>query len=133
MTIFLNSLRTRPSSKELISREVGFDNSTCLASYPIYSPFYDKHMQEYWFSPITRRRLVECGFLTKDGQRLIDPDREKKRFLSVQKIILEAEQRLRVRQDKVKSKLFLQNVWLQRQLVGILKRESIDACRPKTR
>jgi hypothetical protein len=133
MAIFCNSLRSRPSSKELISREVGFDNSTCISTYPVYSPFYDEHMREYWLSPVTRKRLVDSGFLTKDEKQLIDPDKEKKRILTVQKRIHEAEKRFALKQDKVKMKLFLQNIWFQRQLVRLKKRDSIDACRPRTR
>lgn len=119
---FPNSLRMSPKSERLVSREVGFDGSMCTQSYPIYAPFYDVHMREYWLSPITRRRLMQFGFLTKDGRNLIDPDKERKRIETVKKQIYDAECLLAVRRERAKSKLILESAWLQRQLVKEIRR-----------
>ena len=125
MKNFEATLRPVSASKDLVSREVGFQLNTSDASYRPYSPFYDIHMREYWLSPPTRKRLVNLGFLTKDESQLIDPDKERMRLASVEKHIQMAEKVLEIQRQKRTSKLYHQAIYLKRQIVHEYKRKEV--------
>jgi len=86
-------------------------------------------MREYWLSPATRKRLIRSGFLTPDGMKLMDPDKERKRVAMVNKRISEAGRIIGIKEGHKKAKLLLETVWLQRQLVRLMKQDDKDSRR----
>jgi hypothetical protein len=126
---FFNSLRPPSSSKKLVSLEVAFDDSKSVDSYTEYKPFCDVHMQKYWNSPITRRRLIQVGFLNSEGTKLLEPDKERRKFATAEQLIQAARQRISVQETKRRNRLIAESTQLQRKIVSLMKYEHVQSDR----
>ena len=122
---FQSSLREQSQSKRLVARELGFDGSKSRDSYKEYSPYYDVHMADYWMSPITRSRLRRVGILSRDGTKLLDPDKERMQLCSIHKQMVVAEDLHESLKRREFTELLVEAAWLKRALVQELKREDI--------
>lgn len=124
---FESSLREQSTSERLVAKEVGFDGSKILESYKEYSPYYDVNMREYWMCPMTRKRLVRFGLLSKDGASIIDPDKERMATKAISKQIEAAIYYRDTLVERRRTELLVEASWLKRRLVQELKREDMQS------
>lgn len=129
---FCNSLRPSSTCKKLVEREVAYNDSKCLESLAEYSPFSDIHLREYWMLPSTRRILVKMGFLDEEGKKLLDPDKERRKFAAVEKAICAARERILVQKMKRRNRLLSESSQLQREIVNIMKYDHVQSRRTET-
>jgi hypothetical protein len=122
---FESSLRPTSVNKYLVAKEVGFKIETANSAYPEYSAFDDVHMRTYWCQPVVKQKLMNLGLVSQDGRRLIDPDKERMRLKSAQSRIARAEIQNQILYQKRISKLLIERAWLKRQMVDVLKNESV--------
>ena len=123
--LFESTLRQQSDSQKLVAREVNFDGSKILDSYPEYSPYYDIHMKEYWMSPLTRKRLANKGMLSKDRSTLIDPDRNRLQLNCINKRVIAALEYKKCIENRRWGELLVEAAWLKRKLVNELKHEDL--------
>jgi len=122
---FESSLRPSSANKKLVACEVGFAVDVVNSQYSEYSAFDDIYMRRYWCQPAVKQKLKNLGLVSMDEKRLIDPDKERMRLKSAKSRIAQAELQTKILQQKRGSKLTLEKAWLKRQLVGMIRRDSM--------
>lgn len=72
------------------------------------------------------------GFLDEEGKKLLDPDKERRKFAAVEKAIGAARERILVQKMKRRNRLLSESSQLQREIVNIMKYDHVQSRRTET-
>jgi hypothetical protein len=72
------------------------------------------------------------GFLDEEGKKLLDPDKERRKFAAVEKAIVAARERILVQKMKRRNRLLSESSQLQREIVNIMKYDHVQSRRTET-